>query len=384
MTITQIASMSSTYRNLYVNQSQATKALNRVSSGYRINSAADDAAGLAISEGMRGQIRGLSKASENAQHAISLVQTAEGNLNTTSDILVRMKELTVKAADGTLGSDDRDYINKEFQALKSELDRISDSANYNGMKLLDGTFGGKQGTQAVNNMGISNIESSGTLEGPAKFTITEENGVKSITARVGEQSVTQELAAADTDVTFDFGDGNEIKIDFSNTAANLSEGVITNVNVSAGANVAADTTKASTGNDTSNNVFQIGANGGADQRLNLHINDMSSKGLGLDQLDLSTVEGANKAQEAIKNATNLVNSERANLGATTNRLEHAINNIETTKLNTEESESRIRDADLALEMMKFLQKDIQSQAAQAMMSQGMNLARSYVMGILMK
>ncbi|MDR2931586.1 MAG: flagellin, partial [Oscillospiraceae bacterium] len=162
MTITQMANMNFSYRNMYVNQMSATKSLRNLSSGYRINSAADDAAGLAVSEKMRGQITGLSKAYTNTQNAISLVQTAEGNLIESSDILTRMKEITVQASNGTYTDEQRQLLNKEMTALKSELNRISGSSNYNGINLLDGSLGGKQGEAGMLSLGVTGVSTAAT------------------------------------------------------------------------------------------------------------------------------------------------------------------------------------------------------------------------------
>lgn len=278
MTIGAMANYSNAYRYLYVNRSQATQSLNKLSSGYRINSAADNAAGLAVSEKMRGQIGGLSKASQNAQNAVSLVQTAEGGLDSSSSILTRMKELAVQSANGTYTDADRAQINKEMTSLKSELDHISGSINYNGIKLLDGSLGG-----------------------------------------------------------------------------NASDGI----------------------------TFQVGANGSADQRIGVSIGNMSASALGLGDLDISTVEGANKALEAIDSAVDSVSGQRSVLGATQNRLEHTINNLDVSTENLTKSESRIRDVDMALEIMNYTQRNLMTQASQAMLAQGMNLSRQNMLSMLL-
>lgn len=246
-----------THRNLTFNNSQSAKNLEKLSSGYKINRAGDDAAGLAISEKMRGQIRGLDMASKNAQDGISLIQTAEGALNETHSILQRMRELSVQSSNDTNTVDDRAEIQKEISALVKEVDRISSDTEFNTQNLLDGSFSGK--------------------------------------------------------------------------------------------------------------LIHIGANTG--QTLSVSINTMGASALGIDGLDLSTQSGANSAIALLDSAIKSVSSERSDLGAIQNRLEHTINNLSATSENLTAAESRIRDVDMAKEMMSFTKNNILTQAAQSMLAQ---------------
>lgn len=268
---TNIASLNA-QRNLYGTNNAMQKSLEKLSSGYRINRAADDAAGLAISEKMRGQIRGLNQAVRNAQDAISLVQTAEGALNETHSILQRMRELVVQAANDTNTEADRAEIQLEINALVAEIDRIADTTEFNTQTLLNGDL--------------------------------STNGL----------------------------------------------------------------------------IFQIGANSG--QTIELKIGDMSTNGLqlmtgsGSGATTKIVVSGGSVTASAISdllsdldNAIKLVSDERAKLGATQNRLEHTINNLQTAAENLTAAESRIRDVDMAAEMSEFTKSQILSQAGVAMLAQ---------------
>lgn len=245
------------HRNLMYNYNMAAKSLARLSSGYRINSAADDPAGLAISEKMRAQIRGLNMASKNAQDGISLIQTAEGSLNETHAILQRLRELAVEAANDTNTDDDRKALQKEVDQLLQEINRISNDTEFNTQKLLDGSFQDK--------------------------------------------------------------------------------------------------------------VFHIGANAG--QNIKISIDKADTMTLGIDALDITSQSSANDAISKLDEAIKKNSDSRSTLGALQNRLEHTINNLETTAENLTAAESRIRDVDMAKEMMEYTKYSILMQVAQAMLAQ---------------
>jgi flagellin len=253
------------HRQMGVNMNQGAKAMEKLSSGLRINRAGDDAAGLAISEKMRGQIRGLDMASKNSQDGISLIQTAEGALNETHAILQRMRELTVQASNDTNNDDDRAALQLEVDELITEIDRIATETEFNTQKLLD-TTGGTGGDGAF--------------------------------------------------------------------------------------------------------TFQIGANNSANQQLTVTISDMQAAALGVDGVDL-TGDAATTAGmlDDIDAAIKLVSDERAMLGANQNRLEHTIKNLDVAGENLQSAESRIRDVDMAKEMMEFTRTNILNQASQAMLAQ---------------
>jgi flagellin len=252
-----------------VTNSKLAKSTEKLSSGFRINRAGDDAAGLAISEKMRSQIRGLSKASQNAQDGVSLIQTAEGALNETHEILQRMNELATQAANDINTDTDRTAITSEITALVEELDRISGNTEFNSMKLLDGNFKDKK--------------------------------------------------------------------------------------------------------------LQVGASAG--QTIDINIGAMDATTLKVNALDLSSNEKAGEAMTAIQKAITTVSTQRSDLGAVQNRLEHTIANLDTTIENTQAAESRIRDVDMAEEMVNYSKNQILAQAGQSMLAQA-NMANQGVLSLL--
>lgn len=251
-----------TNRQLGITTSAQAKSTEKLSSGYKINRAADDAAGLSISEKMRSQIRGLNKASSNAQDGVSLVQTAEGALNETHSILQRMNELATQAANGTNTSVDRSAIRAELDQLTSEINRIQSTTQFNTMNLLDGTFSGAT---------------------------------------------------------------NQMKL-------------------------------------------QVGALSG--QSINFSIANMCATKIGLrNSLSVSTFSKAGSYMKAVQSAIEVVSKQRSAMGAIQNRLEHTIANLDTTSENTQSAESRIRDTDMASEMVTYSKNNILAQAGQSMLAQ---------------
>ncbi|MDD6038068.1 MAG: flagellin [bacterium] len=258
-----------TNRQLGITTGAQSKSTEKLSSGYRINRAADDAAGLSISEKMRSTIRGLDKASTNAQDGISLVQTAEGALNETHSILQRMNELATQAANDTNTSVDRTAIQAEIDQLTSEIDRIQSTTQFNTMNLLDGSFSGKN--------------------------------------------------------------------------------------------------------------LQVGSLSG--QNITLNIDNMDSASLSVDSLSVSDFAAAGDAMTKVQAAIEQVSTQRSELGAVQNRLEHTIANLDTTSENTSASESRIRDTDMAEEMVEYSKNNILAQAGQSMLAQA-NQSNQGVLSLL--
>ena len=251
-----------TNRQLGITTSAQAKSTEKLSSGYKINRAADDAAGLSISEKMRSQIRGLNKASSNAQDGVSLVQTAEGALNETHSILQRMNELATQAANGTNTSVDRSAIRAELDQLTSEIDRIQSTTQFNTMNLLDGTFSGA---------------------------------------------------------------AKQMKL-------------------------------------------QVGALSG--QSIDFSIANMCATKIGLKKsLSVSTFTKAGSYMKSVQDAIEVVSKQRSAMGAIQNRLEHTIANLDTTSENTQSAESRIRDTDMASEMVTYSKNNILAQAGQSMLAQ---------------
>jgi len=350
-----------TYRQLSTNTANTSKSLEKLSSGLRINRAGDDAAGLAISEKMRGQIRGLDQASRNANDGISLIQTAEGALAETHSILQRMRELAVQSANDTNTESDRIEIQKEINQLTKEVDRISTDTEFNTKKLLDGsmatTVSAVGGT--VDNLAAAPTDTAVGISMAAGSSLA--TGTYSITV-----SYTAATAGGDTakfSIEAEDEDGNAV--DGSNFTIKVNE-TLTAALEAAGADETFSATEVDVNADKAM-IFHIGANAG--QKTELSINNMDAKSLGINALDLTQQETADKAITTIDEAISYVSSQRAALGGMQNRLEHTINNLGTTSENLTASESRIRDVDMAQEMMDFTKNNILSQASQAMLAQ---------------
>ncbi|NLL02701.1 MAG: flagellin [Clostridiales bacterium] len=358
------------HRQLSINTSALSKNLEKLSSGYRINRAGDDAAGLAISEKMRAQIRGLDQATANANDAISLVQTAEGGLQETHSILQRMRELAVQSANGTYQDTvDREALNKEMTALKSEIDRISTSTNFNGINLLDGSLGGTEATGAGD--GITNL----TGDNAAKFTISGGNLTEEDTITLtSDGTILTAATTEETDgVTFTSIDGKTfiavVADDATVADANKWKGVTLTVE-NAIVGDEADTVTVTPGTASANSLkFRIGTSGTTDGQVELNIENMNSASLQITDASIATLDDAASAIELIDSAINQVSMQRADLGAMQNRLEHTVNNLGTTAENLTSAESRIRDVDMAKEMMAMTKNNILNQAATAMLAQ---------------
>lgn len=506
------------HRNLGINNTNLSKNLEKLSSGYRINRAADDAAGLAISEKMRAQITGLNRAVMNARDGSSLIQTAEGALQEVHGMLNRMVELATQSANGTIQADDRQKIEAEVEALKEEIDRISESTNFNGIKLLDGSLSTKaakditvKGFQLEESPATANatvatavtahtdLEDGDTIEytistdknesltlkftydatnkllvaddgtkykadatakkatedqiGDAlkgelaktklkdKFTISMAAGgvftftakelgasaaqIVSINEKVvkgGALSTNTELATKagitlgkDAELTYDgkkfttyncAGVGNEadavfevngykfafatdaasaqaladkgiaiVEIETPGNATPAKEDVlkmVSLINQRTGLAVTDDGTGVMTfkapksGNGL---VMQVGDTADDYQKITVSVDDMSSNGLNIASISMATQESSAQALERIKSAIEKVSVNRGNLGALQNRLEYTINNLNVASENMTAAESRIRDVDMAKEMMAFTKNNVLSQAAQAMLAQ---------------
>ncbi|MBZ4663570.1 MAG: flagellin domain protein [Caloramator sp.] len=397
------------HRQLGINTLNAGKSMEKLSSGLRINRAGDDAAGLAISEKMRAQIRGLDQASRNAQDAISLIQTAEGALNETHSILQRMRELAVQSANDTNVSVDRSAIQDELDQLSKEISRIGDTTEFNTQKLLNGDFqgtfhiGANEGQSLSLNISDMRANSLGVV-GDVKVELTAtvtygSNSTADITGTNADGTYTIEgtnLKNAQGTIVATTSDGGKTWI--GNGSGPLGDDVITfeqevdsgtitilNGNVKG---VAQFTSKLEAGDYTINvtnqqlidaggnviatstdNVNFISTKDGTTVLLTLDAAATSNYTLSVGGLDVSTQTNANKAITTISNALEKVSSERAKLGAYQNRLEHTINNLGTSSENLTAAESRIRDVDMAKEMMAFSKNNILAQAAQAMLAQ---------------
>ena len=342
------------YRNYTNNTSALSKNLEKLSSGYKINRAGDDAAGLAISEKMRAQITGLDKAQDNAKDGISLVQTAEGALTEVHDMLNRMYELAEQSANGTFeDGTDRTQLQKEVDQLKSEIDRIADSANFNGIKLLDGSM--KTGTTV--NIAADTI--SGKVNGKDIQLTTAGGKVNFGTTFLAGDNVTINGVTYTYKSQAKGTDGKTFKDFDALQAAAKKNGVTID-------GKASEATFTKTGKDL---TLQIGDTSEKFNQLQVSINDCHVNALGLTDMKISDQDSAAKALNSIKSAINYVSDVRGTLGATQNRLDHTINNLSVMQENIQDAESTIRDTDVADEMMAYTKNNILIQSAQAMLAQ---------------
>ena len=377
------------HRQLGINTNGAARAMEKLSSGLRINRAGDDAAGLAISEKMRGQIRGLTMASKNAQDAISLIQTAEGALSETHAILQRMRELAVQSATDTNTEVDRAEIQKEIDQLAQELTRIAKNTEFNTQNLLGGKIEGKRdgNFKATFHIGANesqNIEleindmSAEALQVTGKsYEAQALGGSIMITALDGQTAVSIAVVAGTT-----AGQG---------TSASFADGtIIVTLNVTG-------TTPdiAATWDDVYNALLTVASQAGivvtqgegydgtaqAQAISGKEFKDWQEAGEATAGINVSTQEAADKAITTINNAIETVSAERSKLGAMQNRLEHTIKNLDTSAENLQAAESRIRDVDMAQEMMEFTKQNILIQAATAMLAQA-NIAPQSVLQLL--
>ena len=393
-----------TYRQLSLNTTSGSKSLEKLSSGFRINRAGDDAAGLAISEKMRGQIRGLNQASRNAQDGISLIQTAEGALDETHAILQRMRELAVQSATDTNTEADRSNIQDEIDQLASEITRISETTQFNTMNLLDGSFGDKKfhiGANSEQNvdLAIKNMSAEalkvagGGRELATKVTDIEFKGVAVTNAlKVGDNIIAVDIDGtyyAVEDVVVD-AEGGLVAVKDAKEYTLKTDGttfdgkLVTEGKILMG-DVAVDVLKDDSGAvvaaklDSAYYVLEdieLNAEGTA-VVAKTGATDLVSSVEGAQEyiettkggINVSTQPAADKAITTINDALENVSKERSKLGAIQNRLEHTIKNLDTSAENLQASEARIRDVDMAKEMMEFTKQNILQQAAQAMLAQ---------------
>ena len=476
-----IAALNS-YRNLTGNNNAVSKNLEKLSSGYRINRAGDDAAGLAISEKMRAQITGLNTAQKNAQDGVSLVQTAEGALTEVHSMLNRMVELADQSANGTYDNEvDRANLQKEIASLKDEIDRIADSTNFNGINLLDGSLStakldvksatinkasitttvnaatgttseitvasgdkGKKQTLTVEyadergKLHEAKVEYTAGADAQANdtailgalqkselasvFDITsDKNGKLTLTSKVVGENGAKLTAISTTDTTADAvkvgtvtkGKNETVTLaDGAKNAAVAGDTIVLNgktyefvantsskpktegataivVGADADASIAnlntalenagvkatkdGDNLVLSATKDGAALTLQIGDTSEDFNQMNVSVGDMHTAALGIADIDLSTQAGAKAAVGKIKSAINSVSSTRGDLGAIQNRLEHTINNLSVTSENMTAAESRIRDVDMANEMMAYTKNNILVQSSQAMLAQANQL-----------
>ena len=396
-----LTAMNST-RMLSITQGTLSKSAEKLSSGYKVNRAADDAAGLSISEKMRKQIRGLDQASSNAEDGISAVQTAEGALTEVHDMLQRMNELAVKASNGTMSEDDRQTIQDEVDQLLTEIDRVSETTKFNETYLLKGDATGKTTTITLNAhdaglkgtfykeaactnatttyasaKSISEVYFKVDLSDGSKVTIAgkeytidttntdTEAKSTTINAKVAADLMVKELQAAN-------------KIGGSGTAA--IEGTVNTTDTDATFKITKATTTAAA---SLNFSLHVGADADMTNKIAVDIDSLDTKGLGINGLNVkdTTGMGGTYAVDAISDAVAKVSATRSKLGAIQNRLEHTIKNLDNIVENTTSAESQIRDTDMADEMVNYSNANILSQAGQSMVAQA-NQANQGVLSLL--
>ena len=379
------------YRNYTNNTSALSKNLEKLSSGYKINRAGDDAAGLAISEKMRAQITGLNVAQKNAKDGISLVQTAEGSLTEVHDMLNRMVELADQSANGTYDDEvDRANLEKEFTQLKDEIDRIADYSNFNGIKLLDGSLEGgattkfsgtatatKAGADFSIKAGEVKLTASATSASNLTFAVAHGSTAGASVSKSGAVTITldlkQDYTAADIQKLL----ANVTTASGSNAASAEVLNAVKKATVT-GTGITKVTGTTATGLSTAGVratstgaalTLQIGDTSDDYNQLAVEIQDMHVATLGLTDASIADQTSAQNAVDMIKTAINTVSSVRGDLGATQNRLDHTINNLSVMEENIQDAESTIRDTDVAEEMMAYTKNNILVQSAQAMLAQ---------------
>jgi flagellin len=367
-----------------------SQALERLSSGLRINRAADDAAGLAVSEKLRAQVRGLTQASSNAQDGISMIQTAEGAMNETSDMLQRMRELSVQAANDTLSSSDRGSINTELQQLKSEVNAIATRTTFNGRALLTGSMTTTQNTAAANslkvgqtlattaNAAVTGIDVSGAASGQTFTLSTDPANANNIVLTRASDNVSQSIAVgalgANGSETLDFSQlGVKLSLQADGSGKTIAD-TITDLTAAGNNTIATQATSGSAN-------FQIGAN--TTDFINVAFNKVDiSAGSGMSGLNTAlgnfntdalgtgvTVADAQALTSAVDTAITFVNGQRATLGAVQNRLTHTTNSLGVAVENLSASESRIRNADVATETTNMVTAQILTQAGESVLAQ---------------
>ncbi len=340
------------------NDNFLSQSLQRLSSGLKINGAKDNPAGLAISKRMNAQIEGLHVANQNSSDGVSIIETADGALTEVAEMLQRMTELSVKAANGTMTDGDREIIQKEIVQLKDEIERVADTTEFNGQKLLNGEFDVK-GYTSEESIKVSSFSDAT----PAKtyvidsITIAEEkdtfgNTIKVVNGIALGKEFPEGMEPAEVDdsfVTLRGKEGFEIKLDIKEAGAGTYTGLQVEVT------------------DGGPMRLQIGANEG--QVLEVGIPTISLRNMGIDDIDVSTTMGAKDAMTRVKGAIDYVSSARGKLGAYQNRLESTVDSLDITSENMTAAYSRIMDVDMAEEMTRYTTYQVLTQAGTSMLAQ---------------
>ena len=359
------------YAGLFKADNMLSKSLNRLSTGFRINSAADDAAGLAIANKLRATNVSLGAAARNVSEATSIVNIAQGSMNNISSILLRLKELSTQGASDNVSSSERTKINSEASALTSEVTRIVNDTKYQDTSLIKGTFGATfsdGGGTFLAGEGLTAIDVSGVVDATKTYVLSTADGAGAGTSDVtlGNGIITQTIEGVTTGTaqTFNFSAlGVKITVD---TAFDDPTELAGSFTVDAG----------------TGGTFQVGADNDASaDRYSFTIGDMTLSSLGISSLNLSTRSGSQDGITSIDSAIDNVNTSLGDIGAVINRLSFASANIAGTLENISAAESGIRDVDFAKEMTQFTKSQILQQAATAMLSQA-NAASQGILQLL--
>ena len=381
-------------RMLNVTTSAQSKSTEKLSSGYKINRAADDAAGLSISEKMRKQIKGLDRASTNAQDGVSCVQTAEGALTEVHSMLQRMNELAVQSSNGTLSEDDRNNIQDEVDQLVTEIDRVSETTKFNETYLLKGDENKTKISNTVYSspqMGLvkdataagSTLEVKTPMDATGKTVYTFTSGLAVGSSWAGKKVIDDSATAGAGDIKLADAKTAELAAMNSVITSYKDEMGVNAVTLKAGDNDVTSTSKTFTYNDSLNISLHVGADSSDDNKISMQIDSMNSDFLGIKGLKVSgkTYLQATGSIDTISDAISKVSKQRSSLGAVQNRLEHTINNLDNVSENTTSAESRIRDTDMAKEMVNYSKNNILAQAGQSMLAQA-NQSNQGVLSLL--
>lgn len=364
--VTNIAA-NSAFRNVQVSSAGLDKQIAKLSSGFRINRSGDDAAGLAIANKLRAEVRSLQQASRNAAQGISMLQIADGAVNTISGILDRMKELASASNSASIGTE-RTKLDAEFQALKAEIGRIAATTQYQGSALVDGSLGLSQtgGTMAVGSNNVTSIQLSGARA--ATYTMAHVAGVATLSTPAGAGSVSQSLSIpAATAGSYNFDKlGITVGVNSGVTATGLN-----GLTIIVGGTAQADFMVSSSGNYGGSDLVSLSA-------VNL---STGGTGLNIATLDVLSATNAQAALAGLDSAINLANTAIGTIGAAQSRMEFASANVATVTQNVLAAESTIRDADMAMESTMFTKFQILQQAGMAMLAQA-NSSSASVLSLL--
>ena len=397
-------------RMLNVTTSAQSKSTEKLSSGYKINRAADDAAGLSISEKMRKQIKGLTQASSNAQDGVSAVQTAEGALTEVHSMLQRMNELAVQSSNGTNSQTDRKAIQDEIDQLTSEIDRVSETTKFNETYLLKGDATKTDTAYFMESK--YNVKADGVYAEGSNVKITTaadlekaiKDGKKIYTKaydKVNNEQTAGNIAVKGKDYAYvtklydkngkevsaqniqdsKNADGTDADNYYTSTAGLAGKNATPPTNMEIEKDAAKNFTKGYEVNGSISFNLHVGADSADDNKIAVKIESMSAKGIGVYGLKVDTEDDATAAIDRIAEAVQKVSSQRSTLGAAQNRLEHTIANLDNVVENTTSAESRIRDTDMAQEMVNYSKNNILAQAGQSMLAQA-NQSNQGVLSLL--